>query len=125
MHIHLAKNEIGIIISFFRKECGLKQVFMAYKLGISTHAYANIERGRSDINSEKLDVISKLFGVKPYQIIVLAEEIRHNCTIDGLLDAVKGIIRLTKINLETEELTQIDEYLLSMDKSVRRSALEP
>ena len=93
---------------------------MAYKLEISTNAYANIERGRSDINSQKLNDISKLFGVKPYQTIVLAEEIRHNDTVDGVSSAVDGVVRLTKIDLHTEELTLEDEFILSMERSVRR-----
>lgn len=69
------KKEIGIVIASCRKQHQFKQDYMAFKLGITTHAYANIERGRSDISSEKLSAVSKLFGLRPYQLIVLAEEI--------------------------------------------------
>jgi transcriptional regulator with XRE-family HTH domain len=41
---------------------------MAYNLGISTQAYANLEHGRSDLKSAKLQLIANLLGIRPYQI---------------------------------------------------------
>ncbi len=69
------KKEIGKVISINRKKLGLKQTYMAYKLGISSHAYANIENGRSDINTQKLMIIANLLGLKLNQLIFFAEEI--------------------------------------------------
>lgn len=77
------KKEIGIVIACCRKQLQLKQDYVACILGTTTHAYANIERGRSDICSEKLLVVSKLFGLKTYQIIILAEEIMDVGRIEG------------------------------------------
>ncbi|WP_395626202.1 helix-turn-helix transcriptional regulator [Daejeonella sp.] len=62
------KREIGNIIQTFRISCGFKQVYMAYNLGISTQAYANLEHGRSDLKSAKLQLIANLLGIRPYQI---------------------------------------------------------
>lgn len=112
------KKEIGIVITSCRKQHQFKQDYMAFKLGITTHAYANIERGRSDINSAKLIGISNLFGLKTHQIIVLAEEIMDIGRTDWLNDVVKGMIRLS-IGIHHQELTEKDKFLLGMDKSIR------
>jgi len=112
------KKEIGIVITSCRKQHQFKQDYMAFKLGITTHAYANIERGRSDICSEKLILVSKLFGLKTHQIIVLAEEIMDVGRIDWLNDVVKGIVRLS-VAIHHKELTEEDKFLLGMDKSAR------
>ena len=90
------KKEIGIVIACYRKHLQLKQDYVACKLGTTTHAYANIERGRSDISSKKLIAVSKLFCLKPYKLIVLAEEIMDVGRIDWLNDVAKGMIRQSK-----------------------------
>ena len=45
--------------------------------------------------------------------------VRDNGIIDDFSEAITGIVRLTKIDLQTEELTLENEFLLSMDKAVR------
>jgi DNA-binding XRE family transcriptional regulator len=69
------RNEVGLVISVCRKHCNLKQDYMAYKLGVSVSTYANIEKGRVDINTGKLFEVALLLGIKAHQIIALAEEI--------------------------------------------------
>lgn len=112
------KKELGIVIASCRKERQFKQEYMAFKLGLTTHAYANIEHGRSDLCTEKLIAVSKLFGLKAYQLMVLAEEIIDVGRTDWLHDVVKGMIRISNVNY-TEELTTEDKFLLGMDKSIR------
>ncbi len=112
------KKEIGIVLASCRKQHQFKHDYMAFKLGITTHAYANIERGRSDICSEKLIVVSKLFGLKTHQIIILTEEIMDVGRTDWLTDVVKGMIRLS-MGVYHQELTEKDKFLFGMDKSVR------
>ena len=77
------KKQTEIVVAYCRKQHQFTLDFMAYKLGTTTHSYANIERGRSDIGSEKLIVISKLFGLKTHQIIILAEEIMDIGSTEG------------------------------------------
>jgi transcriptional regulator with XRE-family HTH domain len=95
---------------------------MAYSLGLSINAYANIEHGRSDLKAGKLQYIANLLGIRPYQIIVLAEELKQHGDLHGLAYAIKGIIRLSRIDLNNTKLTLEDQFLLSMDSSIRRSA---
>ena len=90
------KKEIGIVIACCRKHLQLKQDYVVCKLDTTTHAYANIECGRSDISSKKLIAVSKLFGLKAHQIIILAEEIMDVGRTDWLNDVVKGMIRQSK-----------------------------
>lgn len=67
------KKEVGYIIKKLRKEQQLKQQYVAFKLGITTEAYANIENGRTDINTNKLSMISLILGTKASVILFLAE----------------------------------------------------
>ena len=88
------KKELGIVIASFRKARKFKQDYIAVKLGISTQAYANIERGRSDLSSEKLIAVASVFGLKTHQLIVLAEEIMDAGETEWLDDAVRSLIRI-------------------------------
>jgi len=53
------KKEIGIVITSCRKQHQFKQDYMAFKLGITTHAYANIERGRRDMPGINCSIVNR------------------------------------------------------------------
>lgn len=91
--IHM-KNEVGIVISVCRKQCNLKQSYMAHMLDINVNTYANIERGRVDINTEKLCAIAQLLGIRAHQILALAEEILEIGELDWLPSMAKRMIRV-------------------------------
>lgn len=67
---------------------------MAHKLGITIDTYANIERGRVDLNTGRLYAIAQLLGIKPHQILALAEEVLENETHDWLPSIAKRMIRI-------------------------------
>jgi transcriptional regulator with XRE-family HTH domain len=67
------KKEVGYVIKKLRKEQQFKQQYIAFKLGITVEAYANIENGRADINTSKLKMISLILGTKASIILALAE----------------------------------------------------
>jgi len=69
------QTAIGKIIQEKRKENGLKQEYMACMLKITTHSYANIERGRTDISITKLIAISVLLNIKAHVLIKLTEDL--------------------------------------------------
>jgi len=50
---------------------------MAYKLGVNVNTYANMERGRVDINTSKLFAIGQLLGIRAHQILALADEMKE------------------------------------------------
>lgn len=113
------KKELGIVIATCRKQRRLKQDYVAFKLGLTTHAYANMERGRSDICSEKLIALASVFGLKTHQLILLAEEIIEVGKTDWLDDVVKGIIRVSGNGYQLL-LSSEDRFLYAMDKSIRK-----
>lgn len=88
------KREVGIVICVCRKHGNLKQDYMASKLGITVHTYANFETGRVDLNTEKLFIIAKLLNIKPHQIFALAEEIIETGEHDWLPSVAKKMIRI-------------------------------
>lgn len=87
------KTEVGLVISCCRKNLNFKQEYMAHKLGISINTYANIEKGRVDINTEKLLAVSQILGIKAHQILALAEEIKEVGEIDWVSSVTKKMIR--------------------------------
>ena len=91
------KREIGNIIQTFRISCGFKQVYMAYNLGISTQAYANLEHGRSDLNTGKLEQIASLYKIKPHQIIILAEELNKHKNLELIKNSISSILNSIRI----------------------------
>lgn len=65
------KKEVGKIIKNLRSEKKLKQQFMAFKIGITVEAYANIENGRADVNTTRLKVIASILAIQAHVIIDL------------------------------------------------------
>lgn len=88
------KNEVGIVICVCRKHCNLKQTYMAHKLGISVSTYANIEKGRVDLSTRKLFTIALLLGIRPHQILALAEEVKEIGEHTWLQSVTKRMIRV-------------------------------
>lgn len=88
------KTEVGIVISVCRKQCNLKQNYMAHKLGITVNTYANIEKGRVDLTTRKLFSIAQLLGIRTHQILALAEEVIETKEVDWLPSITKRMIRI-------------------------------
>lgn len=70
---------------------------MAIKLGITPHTYANIEKGRVDINTKKLVAVGKLLSIRPHQILALAEEVKEFGEQDWLPNMVKRLIKTCEL----------------------------
>ncbi len=67
---------------------------MAHKLGITVHTYANIEKGRVDLNMGRLFAIAQLFGIRTHQILALAEEVLEIGEHEWLASITKRMIRI-------------------------------
>ncbi|NTE05536.1 helix-turn-helix transcriptional regulator [Agrobacterium tumefaciens] len=78
------KKQVGSVIKELRKKKQLKQQYVAFKLGITTEAYANIENGRADINTNKLRMISLILNIKASLIIAFAED--HLSNISDIIN---------------------------------------
>ena len=67
-------------IKFLRFFRGWTQEIVASKLGITTHAYAKIERGDTDVNLSRLQQIAKVMGIELSQLFGLNEKNVFNLT---------------------------------------------
>ncbi|MDF3079396.1 MAG: helix-turn-helix transcriptional regulator [Sphingobacteriaceae bacterium] len=119
------KTELGHVIAACRKACSYKQDYMAYRLGITTHAYANMERGRCDISSSKLKAIADIFLLKPFQLIVLAEEIIEVGHDEWLYSVIRGMLRLTSPQQSFSSPSAEDLFLQTIEKSLTKAVSHP
>jgi transcriptional regulator with XRE-family HTH domain len=67
--------KIGEKIKILREARKISTKTMADELDMSVGGYLKIERNDVDINSEKIEKISGLLGIKPYELMNLDE--RH------------------------------------------------
>jgi transcriptional regulator with XRE-family HTH domain len=61
-------------IKFMRSLKSLTQEQVAYKLGITTHAYAKIERGETDVNFSRLQQIAEVMEIDLPQLLSFDEK---------------------------------------------------
>ena len=87
------KKEVGIVIRAIRKTCGLTQEYMACRLQITVHTYANMENGRCDLSIGKLNIIASMILIKPSQILGLAEAVVVDGENNWLPSIIKGMLR--------------------------------
>ena len=66
--------KIGESIRKARLVRNYTQQYMANKLGISVHAYLNIENGRADVNTRRLCNIASVLEYKPYELLLETEK---------------------------------------------------
>ena len=69
------KKKVGYIIKQLRKQRGLSQIYVAYRLNITVESFANIENGRVDINTERLEKIASILNTSASQILFSAENL--------------------------------------------------
>lgn len=67
------------IIKNLRLEKNWSQKDVAEKLNISVNGYSKIERGKSSINTERLNELAEIFDVSPHDL--LPNEPNGNCLI--------------------------------------------
>jgi transcriptional regulator with XRE-family HTH domain len=67
-------------IKFIRTLRGWTQENMAHKLGISTHAYAKIERGETDVNLSRLEQIAQVMEIELPRLLELNDKNVFNST---------------------------------------------
>ncbi len=94
---------------------------IAEKLGISTHAYAKIERGETDVNLSRLQQIaevmeielSQLFGLDEKNVFNLSGDNNTQCqNVNSLsTELIEYKHKLEKANLIIEEQAREMDYL--------------
>lgn len=57
-----------------RKDAGVYQYKMAELLGISKQQFINIEKGKGNFGSDRIEKLAKKYGVDPLEIMKAREE---------------------------------------------------
>ena len=91
-----------------RLKRGLSQENMAESLGISTSAYGDIERGKTEISIRRLIVLAELLEVSVAELLSISE------SNSAEVEALKATIdKLVKMNLELAFKNEVLERRLS------------
>ena len=104
-------HEIGNKLFYIRKKKGLTQAEVAEKANLSDRAYADIERGTSNMRAETLIGICKALHITPDEVFVDADS-------PVLLNQEEILKRLSACSAKEKEtaLSLLDIYLRSLDK---------
>jgi len=81
--MELYKKQLSKKLKFLRSYRRLTQENVADKLGISTCAYANIERGDTNVNLSRLQQIAEVMGIDLSQLFSLDDKNVFNFTCDN------------------------------------------
>jgi len=110
-------------IKFIRSLKSLTQEQVAYKLGITTHAYAKIERGETDVNFSRLQQIAEVMEIDLLQLLSFEEKNIFNFNgnnsqsqqfvyqVNSSIEQAENKHELEKANLMNEQLQKEVEYL--------------
>ncbi|MEZ5671761.1 MAG: helix-turn-helix domain-containing protein [Thiotrichaceae bacterium] len=130
--------EVHEKIKVLRSLKNLSQEEMASKLGISTHAYAKIERGETDVNLSRLQEIAQVLAIDLAQLFGLNEKNIFNFI--GVVEIIQSNLgsqhhsfsmnlgyshELEKKQLIIEKLELEISYLKQQVIDLRRGADEP
>jgi transcriptional regulator with XRE-family HTH domain len=108
-------------IKFIRSLKSWTQEEVANKLGITTHAYAKIERGETDVNFSRLEQIAEIMEIDLLQLLSLDEKNIFNINeyhsqsqiicLNSSMDQSENKHDTKKYNLIIEQLKKKVEYL--------------
>jgi transcriptional regulator with XRE-family HTH domain len=136
-------------IKFIRSLKSLTQEQVAYKLGITTHAYAKIERGETDVNFSRLQQIAEVMEIDLLQLLALDETSIFNfsydyrfqsqsqsqsqfpsqsqqivCQVNSSMQQSENKHELEKANLIIEQLKKEVEYLNQNNEFIKQQLQE-
>jgi transcriptional regulator with XRE-family HTH domain len=109
---------LGVVLSHLRKQKGMNQKELASKMQLSESTWSRIEKGTSGLSIDQLRQVSKVFSVKPGDILELhdrwiGEAVRQGVSvIEGNSDSqferiANGNFDLSSIFIHGDQLLQI------------------
>jgi transcriptional regulator with XRE-family HTH domain len=122
-------------IKFIRSLKSWTQEQVADKLGITTHAYAKIERGETDVNFSRLEQIAEVMGIDLLQLLSFDEKNIFNfnknhsqshivCQVNSSMQQSENKHELEKANLIIEQLKKEVEYLNQNNEFIKQQLQE-
>jgi transcriptional regulator with XRE-family HTH domain len=109
---------------------------VADKLGITTHAYAKIERGETDVNFSRLEQIAEVMGIDLLQLLSFEEKNIFNFNgnnsqsqqfvyqVNSSIEQAENKHELEKANLMNEQLKKEVEYLHQNNDFIKQQLQE-
>jgi len=108
---------------------------VADKLGITTHAYAKIERGETDVNFSRLEQIAEVMGIDLLQLLSLDEKYIFNfhneycqsqiiCLNNSSMEQSENKHDTKKAYLIIEQLKKEIEYLNQNNELMKQQVQE-
>ena len=112
------KHSLPERIRLQRLQRGLSQENMADLLGLSTTAYGDIERGKTDLTLSRLSQIATVLGVSP--VALLAEEAIQAQVVDSQpTELVNHELETLRLMVEKQQV-ELDKLRLEADFYKRR-----
>lgn len=106
--------KIGDKIRSLRTIKGYSQVNMADLLGISSIAYGDIERNKTDVSHSRLEQIAKAFGIELVTLLSHGEQLANifsNCSNNHVVGSGDIVYSEKELRHEIEKLEQKNEKL--------------
>ena len=131
-----ASNTIKINekIKLIRSLKSWTQEEVANKLGITTHSYAKIERGETDVNFSRLQQIAEVMEIDLLQLLALDEKSIFNINeyhsqsqiicLNSSMEQSENKHELEKANLIIEQLKKEIEYLNQNNEFIKQQLQE-
>jgi XRE family transcriptional regulator, regulator of sulfur utilization len=101
-------------IRLLRLQRGYSQENLAYELGLSTTAYGDIERGKTDLTLSRLNQLAKVLRVAPTELL----------TGEGLLETTRPIAEVTATSAENHEAETLRLRLEKQQLEIEKLRLE-
>lgn len=111
------KHSLSERIRLQRLQRGLSQENMADLLGLSTTAYGDIERGKTDLTLSRLSQIARVLDVSP--LTLLTDEITPAQATDNQTDEIVHELETLRLTVEKQQV-ELDKLRLEADFYKRR-----
>lgn len=120
-------TNIGQKIRKIRVLKGFSQEYLSNELGISQKAYSKLERDETKIDWHKIEQISEILDVNPFDLVRFDEQfIFNNCTyaqngkIENFMNQTTNDKLITSLETKIEDLKKEVEFLREMILNVTK-----
>lgn len=111
------KHSLSERIRLQRLQRGLSQENMADLLGLSTTAYGDIERGKTDLTLSRLSQIAQVLNVSP--VTLMTDEAISAQVVDNQPNVIVHELETLRLTVEKQQV-ELDKLRLEADFYKRR-----
>lgn len=111
------KHSLSERIRLQRLQRGLSQENMADLLGLSTTAYGDIERGKTDLTLSRLSQIAQVLNVSP--VTLMTDEAISAQVVDNQSNVIVHELETLRLTVEKQQV-ELDKLRLEADFYKRR-----